>query len=538
MEFFQQLAAFFKTLFTPSGPESIKQQQLKRIEINLSKMEPPFYKNGEVQIIVAESLFLLYKNTSVLHQILDFMGSAKDARLKARMFDALIQTGYSEKSKKILDSLTYEKRKEKLEDCQDKSRETEAQRHAFLELQKELKLGSFVQIEHTLQNLELFYDLCSFNFFSVLKIFSPTFDSMDETSSFSPVPIEELNTTFLELYYITAKLELTGSLARAIIALLTIVSGKSKLCSPDDIVQNIRKISTVINKILTPAILKDLIAVGKNDDSIEPEFAVIKSTPIEDYIVRERARFQADEPKLKDELQNQQRNREIKNLFGEQALFSLQGYDSVHNETLKGGSAVSFLWILPMQLIKTFLTLYFEQQVRGLLNDIVLEGFFYSPEKKTEFSSTIFACLDIDRSLKEFEDSFDRNGKNDVVLVLSYLKDSQKDENFSRNLASMVNAINDDAKNFIQTQVSYLYDLYKLILQLSEDSRKNTPETVSNIKFLFTSSRNRGRVGFLEKALPKWAAFLTLMKNYASIGQIEVSREETRQQSQFSEEKL
>ena len=62
---------------------------------------------------------------------------------------------------------------------------------------------------------------------------------------------------------------------------------------------------------------------------------------------------------------------------------------------------------------------------------------------------------------------------------------------------------------------------------LFEDSHNSTPTVMSNIKLLFTSSRNRSRADLVEQSLPKWALFLSIMKNYAVIGSLERRRQES-----------
>ena len=56
-------------------------------------------------------------------------------------------------------------------------------------------------------------------------------------------------------------------------------------------------------------------------------------------------------------------------------LLELQAYNADTNKILKDESAESFLWITPVQIIKTFLNRFFEEQTTGFLNDIILEGF-------------------------------------------------------------------------------------------------------------------------------------------------------------------
>ncbi|WP_428770697.1 DUF5312 family protein [Treponema sp. HNW] len=529
MGILQQLIDFVKSILAGAGDKTgaPKKQQVKKLEIQLRQMQPPLYKNGELLPAFGELIFLLYTHTSPFCKLLSFMRSPESLHIKNRIYDILIQSGYSENDREKMAALSYEARKEKLEQSNNIQRDVESQTHTLDQLLHILRSSAFQQIDEALKNLEIFYDLCSFNYVSLLSMFNPHFDPLDPQNTFIPVSIDKTAVQLCDLYYITSAIEFNGALARVIIAIASTLHNE-KTMSADDIVVHIKKIAAVLTKVLNTETLKACIRVSKDDPAFQPDTAFIKNSPLAEYASRTRTRFQADEQRMKVELQDRQLERETKELFGETPLSVLSSYNEENNKLLKRDTSVSFLWITPMQIIKTFLNRYFEEQVKGLLNDIILEGFFNNPEQKTDFASTVYACTDTERILKAFEESFERGGKNDITLMISYISDGRKDPEFSRNLTNMVNNVNAEAKNFVQTQVSYFYDLYRYLLLLSDDARKSVPEVLSNIKFLFTSSRNRSRVDFLEQSQPQWAAFLSVMKNYAVIGQIEAPRKEPR----------
>ncbi len=529
MALFDQLLDFFKLLFTPGNPEIQKNQYLKAIETRLLKSNNSIYKNGSVQVAFAEALFVVYSNIGAFNSLLDFITLPEQKLVKNRVYDALIKTGYNEASKQKLDALVYDQRKTALDEAANREDEVKLQLQKFLSVQKDLNTTGFAQIEKTLQDLELFYDLSSYSFVDILKLFDPSFSPLDSNPKFNPVPCEDLCDELLNFYYISAKLNLTGSLARAIVAVATIVPGKINL-SQDQLVARLKKIATALNKTLNAEVLKDLIALGKRDADISPEAAVSKATPLDEYTNRQKAIFASDTERLNVEYQDQVRKREIQDIFGNIPLVSLTGYNAQTNSILQKGSSCSFLWITPMQIIKTFDAFLFTEEIQALLNDIVVEGYFNLPETKTDFSAAFFDCTEIANVIQEFENSFSRNEKFDGALLASHVKDSQKDPEFVRTLGNMVSEINNEAKKITQTQTTSVFELYSLLITILQDARRSSPELISNIKFLFTSSRNKETVELLDKSMPKWEAFLKLMKHYAQIGIIETYREEKQQQ--------
>ena len=68
-----------------------------------------------------------------------------------------------------------------------------------------------------------------------------------------------------------------------------------------------------------------------------------------------------------------------------------------------------------------------------------MEGFFINPQYKSDFSSLIFTCSECENRIREFEESFEKDGKNNIGIMTGYLHDSHKDQNFMKTLKSMIN---------------------------------------------------------------------------------------------------
>jgi hypothetical protein len=198
----------------------------------------------------------------------------------------------------------------------------------------------------------------------------------------------------------------------------------------------------------------------------------------------------------------------------------LAGYSQENGNVFFRSGAGSFLWTTPLQILKSFVSIFIDEKVINLLNNLVVEGFFNNPQYKSDFSSIVFTCSECEARLQEFEKSFDRGNKNDIALMTGYLHDSHKDPNFMKSLAQMINAVNNEVKTLIQQEVSYLFQLHKKLADLLPDARKTSPEHIENSRVLFTSPRNKDSFEFLETTFPRWNIFLDIMRNYAIIGDI------------------
>ena len=173
------------------------------------------------------------------------------------------------------------------------------------------------------------------------------------------------------------------------------------------------------------------------------------------------------------------------------------------------------MWIRPLEIIKSFLTIYLTPSIISLLKDIVIEGFFNNPDYKSQFSSIVYACSDSLDHIKEFEAKFSTKSKYDTAMIEGYIRDSHKNSDFTKQLANLIETINSEAKEIVVSETSALFDLYNTVGDILIDAKKAKNEIIDNLKILLLSSRNRDSSDLLEQQYPSWKIFFEIMKNYA-----------------------
>jgi hypothetical protein len=133
----------------------------------------------------------------------------------------------------------------------------------------------------------------------------------------------------------------------------------------------------------------------------------------------------------------------------------------------------------------------------------------------------VYACNDIMARLEEFELSFERGKQNDMANIVGLIEDSKRDASFLKQLGTLIDSINNQAHDIIQTESRNIFVLYKQVGELIVDAKKSKPALIQNVKVLMSSTRNRDGSGTLEQQHPAWRTFLRIMKNYAIIGELE-----------------
>ena len=313
-------------------------------------------------------------------------------------------------------------------------------------------------------------------------------------------------------------MKITTSTADQVIAIAQLKRGGILSNEESDVyVSSLKKINYVISKVLTVDKLKTLIRLAKQNVTYEPEVASYTGSPRQEFANIFQDRFDADEQRIKSEIQDEQITNEVSTLFKNTTLDTLFGYNQDANIMLQPTISLSFQWILPMRILKTFLRIYLSEGIKSLLNDIVIEGFFNNPTYKSVFSTTVYAAINASQKIQEFEDSFGNDQRNSIAVMQSYVQDSHKDKDFFRKLEKMVVTTNNEAHELMQSISATLWTLYRNLDELLADSKKPSSEIISNLKVLMISSRNKENTNNLEIQYSDWKIFFEIMKNYVII---------------------
>jgi len=525
MGFLRALKELFESIFMSSSPEVKKRLEMHKIESELKILPSQILKNGFLQPNFAEIFRILYENTKPIDDILSNTINSEDIQRNGRFEYELILTGFDEESQERIENLEFENRKQAIMESESPMNKLlESQKRSLESLLKQLNSPGFMKIDDTLCSLKQLADICHFGYINVLHRFDQDFDGLSSGALGTVVPVspEAIAPVLQDLYYLTGNFHINQAEVRAVCALKQIMTGRELTESEkESISKNLKLINSVFSRHLTSDVLKNLICFGKKDSGINFQFATYRSNSLKNFIEYMQKRFASDTERIKGEVKDYTVSFEIKELFGDQPLELIHVYNAETNEFLRVNTPYSFVWITPVQVLKTFMAVFMTPAVKTVLNNIVIEGFFNNQNYKADFSSTIYAVNEIDNQIKEFEDSFSREGRNNEAELRGLVQDSRTNADFLKKVGAMVDNINNQAHKLIQETSKILYQLYIEIGELIVDSKKSKSDMVSNIKVLLSSARNHDGAGMIEQQQENWKLFLKIMKNYAIIGEIE-----------------
>jgi len=524
MSLIQTIHEFLESIFKRSSPEVQKKQQLKKLDNEIKLFNPLIFKNGMLLPNFGEAVFSLYKNCRILDDLFSVTIAPNDLQRQHRFESQLIMTGYGPSDQNLIESLTFEARKEAVLAMNGNTREEnriyESQRNNHQKLIKALNEDNFRNMDREILQLRQLVDFCRMNFLPVMQLFDSNFipGDMNYTPAYSEVPVEKVGNAIEDIYFQLSGLKITTGIANAVIALAQMKAGGNLSNERVNYYMTaIKKLAYTITKIIPSDRLKLIIRYYKCDENFEPRAVSYKGSPKQEFANMMSENFIADEKRIRSELQDARIERELSSLFGGSKMLMVGAYNAEQSELIRANSSLTFKYIFPLRILKTFVRVYLPDNVRSLLNDLVIEGFFVNPNYKKSFSDTVYSCLGIDEVIEDFEKSFGNDQVNSIAVLQSYIKDSHKDKDFYKKMESMVNHINDEAKDIIQRQCSNLLSLYKAIGEILEDSKRPSGEVIENLKVTMMSSRHRDDTNFLEQHYGTWRSFFEIMKNYVII---------------------
>ncbi len=515
MGIFKSFISFFESLFHHSAADSKVRNELKKIENEVRLHSPVIYRNRSLVANVAETFVLLITHVKRIEEILSSTIKSNDAKKAGFYVSKLLMTNFNPEMRELYDDLFFDVRKEAVKDSKIREREFQKQEKQLSQFLQGLNSPEFEQINVVVAKLYQLCDVCRFNYLDAVKLFVPSFTvgASLENMEINNVPIENFESILLDLYYLIHDFQLTSSMAKAVIALAVLHSGADSV-DQDEILEHLRKISYIFRHVLEPDVIKSLLLLIKKDPTFIPRGGSYKASVLNDFIEQTKKQYEADTKRIQLELQDEFLSSEIINLFGNQNLEVLDGYNMDYNIMIQGSGSEAFTWVTPIQILKTFLTRFFDDKIKAVLNDIVIEGFFCNLEYKSNFSKFVFSVTESLDHIKAFEQTFARNGVNDIVLLRSYFSDSFSNPEFATKLSVAVKQINETAKELVVEESSNIRNLFGYLKDLFEDAKLISPSNITNIKILLASSRNKEYATQLENQLVYWEHFISLMGNY------------------------
>lgn len=527
----QAVQDFFESLFSSSSPEFKKKQQLRQISLFVKAIEPPLYRADG---------FLLPAFPAALHQIYTFIQPVRDTlsatiastdrRNADRYRDFILEASMTEEQRQERKAFLFASRAAAFaEGIQTGEKIIEDQGKRFAAFLKQLESPRMKESVLLLEKLSALADFTLFDYNGFFSYFDPAFKSHTGTEttvttpSFKAVDVAEVVPNLLDLYYLLSSLTIHESLSKHISIL---EARRNESAITDEILNRnariFQAIQYLVQKRINAEILLAVIRLTKKDPAYMPLQPTIKVDYLENYRERLTEIFDSDTRKLQSDQQSGEIHKMLVSVFADRELEPLEGYTDQTSALLQEFSVLSFDWVLPLRIIKTFTVHYFDARYKQILRSVIVEGYFSNRSIQSSISTAYHYCESLSSKIVEFERLFEDNQPCSIKILTGYLTGLEKGMDFEKPLRKLIENSNKFAKTLVQDAMNGYMEVFNFSLIVIEENKKTMPEYINNIRALSSSVKNSESFRLLEKEIGVFRNFLDIMKKYAIVSTMSV----------------
>ena len=359
---------FFEGLFFPSSPEYQKKWQLKTYAAELRKLNPPLYRTGEILLpAFGALLYQLYHFLQPVKAILDKTVNSPDIRAAEKYRDIFFEAILSEEQVKQRRSFTFQERSILLSTCksyQETEHKLQEQIHGFKNFMRIFTEPAFRTREQELIKLFFLSDLCDFDYAAFLNRFNNNLQLTAGTAApisqdnFEEVFAKDVIKNLLDFQFIVRNVAITQTTIDNIIFLARSLENFTDETGVK-LEKTLNTVETLLANRLKRTTIPIILKLINDDPNFEEKITVSESKPLQEYVDRMTENFQADSKRLLKITKESNITGLIEKCFGSDQLKPLDGYNDTVNDAIQNLSTISFDWVKPMQLLKSFTEMYF-----------------------------------------------------------------------------------------------------------------------------------------------------------------------------------
>jgi len=517
MNFINRFINFLKHVLHLDDP---LQAELKALFKTVAHIKPPYYKLATNAVLpgFAQDLFLFCSALKPLMDIADRTLAHPDVRISKRFFDYLIDSRLPPEILEMKSLFVYEGMKIRIENAVKTNEAFEDINRDFQSLLRHLENITASNINAELFEVQRFVEICRHDWERLLGFFDPSVSLEDRNYALDPQPCEgeQLSPELIDIYFLTNSFSFSDALFANFMATYTRNSGEGAKNQE----QRISGIFATLNKILkyrlNSSVLLALARLTRKDPVYQPGL----KHDIEDYIGEYRKRivvqFEKDRERLQRERHESAVALDIRELFGELEIITVDGYDDANDQYLRRESPMGFTHIKALSILKTFISGIFEQQVKESIKRILVEGYFDNKIYQNNLANILYQCDRSATRISTFEQNLRSNNKVSIASIRRYVDEIRHGKDMMPFLTRMVDEINHNAREICEDETGLFQMLSDAIGELLADYRKSSPDMVTNIRTL-GGTRNKEIIAGLHAGRKMLDTFVRVMRNFAVI---------------------
>jgi hypothetical protein len=519
LEYLQELLF---TFFTRNPEEKAKRRRLRALYDELRKAGPLYARRSGGQILPGFAVLVL--NLAVLlrplREVFEKTIDNPDPKLAQRYKDYLVTGRLPQELQNLHTSLSYTTLKKRVFDSPDPEAELGKIDNEVAQLLGGLSTGPFNSFDASYTILSRLVSLCQHNFLPMLRYFDPALKSLEraEPAMFQPVVGEELVQELLDFYFILAGFKYNESIEKNISMLLERLSRERA----EEAKGRLKKVLLRLQKLLVESLESDtvliLLRLIQKDPQYVPQTFMEESSFLEAYKNRLQINYQRSKERILQQLRELAVGEDLKRLFPGGQPEEIAGYSEEIEQALQERDFDSFLYIRPLRILKNYVQLHFNKELKEPLKRLIVEGKFSNKVFENMLTRPYYQCSEMENKIIEFEEELKGSGTRSVKKLPKYIELLDQGKPVQNMVATVLDTIDKESKRLLEEGANCFYNLFVTLLDILNDAKLKNPAKVTNIKYL-TTGKSQDFLTRVTYGHNNLYLFTKIMKNFTTIKQ-------------------
>jgi hypothetical protein len=516
------LQDIFLALFIRDPQAVEKRKQLRSLYEKIRRVHPMYYRRATGQVLpqFAEAIEQLAGLLRPLREIFDKTLGHEDAKLAQRYADFMLVSRLPGHLQETYTALGFSSLRQRILSAPDPPGELAAVEGKVQELLQYLSGAELQGFEQEYTATQRLVSLCRHDLSHLLSLFGPR--SADARTSYQPAVGEELLQELLDLYFILSGLELSPGVERNIGSLLERLARERAEEARKKLRTVFQKLYLLLDEHLRAGTVLVLIRLIQRDPHYVPQIMREEGPAIESFRNRWLITFQRSRDRVRWLLRENEVSEDLKALFAGADLLEIEGYPEGIDQALQQRELEGFVHFRPLRIMKSYILMHFERELRDLVKRLIVEGKFENRIFQNMLTNTFFGCEGVRDRIHEFEQALQSDGPQSARRLPKYLELLGQGKPVQSMLSTVLEGIESSSRRLVEEGANLFYNLCVILLEILNDARQKTPVQISNIKSL-GGRRYPELLARLSSGYNNLFLFTRIMKNFTTIQQMSMS---------------
>ena len=521
-----KLLEFFETIILyvlyPKAEVRARQYELRKTwrELRYLKLGYTDIHGKKVFSSYASKLYALYKLIATVRTILQLPARRQELLQEADLLEYLVLQQLESQTRRQLNGFSYEALLERITHAADRKAAWKAVEREWVEFSRQISELKNRKTTAELFQIELFYGLLEFDYYSLLKVFDPAFvkDQPQQVPKFNDVSAVLVDQYLCDFYYLIAHFKVTPN-TRTMLAHLYGYYQEEDAEQTAALRESVDYIELLFENELSESTLRSLLQIIHQDPEFLPDAARCGNDYIDEVYTRLGKRFACSRERVNRDMADARMQPAVAQLMEGYPLEELYGYTRANEEAFHQMGLSGFLYTLPLGGLKSYYKSIFSKGIVGSLRKVHEDGFFESSDFQCGLGESIRRFTDIINRIDLFEAQLYKQNGVTLDQVIEMARISGNSVQNYQIIEKYVEDMNRGAVALLQYSGKAAEGLHRQLGAVIGDHRSTKPKFISNIRVI-GGDRNRDIIMRLQKAYQDLEALLKILRAYTVIDDI------------------